>query len=98
MSGARWVTSEKQLSVVFRDGSPPNKELAEPRLAQAIGDDYVNGRGYVSTLQSSPFIQIPSPQPKTKAVHSDCFFVFGTMCSAFAERDAHFVRDDGFAL
>ncbi len=26
------------------------------------------------------------------------FFVFGTMCSACAERDAHFVRDDGFAL
>ena len=26
------------------------------------------------------------------------FFVFGTMCSACAERDAHCVRDDGFAL
>ena len=29
---------------VFTEGSPPNKESAEPRLAQAIGDDYVNGR------------------------------------------------------
>ena len=46
---ARWVTSEKQLITVFRDGSPPNKESAEPRLAQAIGDDYVNGRGCVSS-------------------------------------------------
>ena len=25
-------------------------------------------------------------------------FVFGTMCSACAERVVHFVRDDGFAL
>ena len=29
---------------VFTEGSPPNKESAEPRLAQAIGDDYVNRR------------------------------------------------------
>ena len=29
---------------VFTEGSPPNKESAEPRLAQAIGGDYVNGR------------------------------------------------------
>ena len=26
----------------------------------------------------------------------DCFFVFGTMCSAYAERDAPFVRDVAF--
>ena len=47
------VTSEKQLITVFHDGSPQNKELAEPRLAQAIGNDYVNGRGYVHTMYSS---------------------------------------------
>ena len=37
-------------------------------------------------------------QPKNESSPMDCFFVFGTMCSACTERDAHFVRDDGFAL
>ncbi len=46
---ARWVTSEKQLKTVFHDGSPQSKESAEPRLAQAIGDDYATGRGCVCT-------------------------------------------------
>ena len=40
---------------------------------------------------------IPPVQPKTKAVHRTAF-VFGTMCSACAERDALYVRDDGFTL
>ena len=77
---ARWVTSEKQLTTVFRDGSPPNKESAEPRLAQAIGDDYVNGLGYVRTLLSSPSNQIPSPQPE-KSTHLST----KTMCAFFNE-------------
>jgi len=39
-----------------------------------------------------------SLQHKNESSPMDCFFVFGTMCSACTERDAHYVRDDGFAL
>ena len=67
-SGARWVTSKKQLITVFRDGSPQSKKSAEPRLAKAIGDDYATGRGYVRTKLSLLSYQIPSPQPE-KSTH-----------------------------
>ena len=66
------VTSEKQLNVVFRDGSPQSKESAEPRLAQAIGDDYATGRGCVLSSLSSPSYQIPLPQP-TKTLENISF-------------------------
>ena len=35
----------------------------------------------------------PAASTKNESSPMDCFFVFGTMCSARAERDAHIVRD-----
>lgn len=52
---------------------------------------YGNSSNPVSALSKYLFY---SPFTKTKAVHLD--FVFGKMCSAYAERDAHFVRDVAF--
>ena len=43
-SGLR-VTRRKRLIIVFADGSRQSKELAEPRLAQAIGNDYTTRLG-----------------------------------------------------
>ena len=50
-----------------------------------------------SSIFSGRATQIPPPQPKTKAVHWTAFS-FLERCVPHAERDAHFVRDDGFAL
>ena len=37
-----------------------------------------------------------STRAKTKSTSYEVLFCFGTMCSACAERDAHFVRDVSF--
>ena len=50
-----------------------------------------------TTMRLPSVVQIPPPQPKTKAVHWTAFS-FLERCVPQAERDAHFVRDDGFAL
>ena len=81
------MSKKKRLNIVFLKRRSRSKEYAEPS----------EPRQRQTTMRREWDFQIPPLHPKTKAVHWTAFS-FLERCVPQAERDAHFVRDDDFAL
>ena len=81
-----WVSERKTTKCCFSRTVEPKQGAEGARPRATHGD-----------VASECAFQIPPPQPKTKAVHWTAFS-FLERCVPQAERDAHFVRDAGFAL
>ena len=81
------MSKKKRLNIVFLRRRSRSKEYAEPSKR----------RRQQTTMRREWAFQIPPLHPKTKAVQWTAFS-FLERCVPQAERDAHCVRDDGFAL
>ena len=79
---------------------PPKARSRRKRVYRATRGDYATvaarSDNPEATIFSSRLLKSHLRNQKRKQSIWTAFFVFGTMCSAYAERDAHFVRDVAF--